>query len=222
MSVSQSIGNVMRGKSNAAANTVVYTLIPGGSTWRAGSLWNGDGRSQCYTGLIMFQATSLSTANSIYVMRAIGRTTTTTTAAADTVAALTLAADPSPSGNTIAALDQVIYEDTSGVFRQNTVNTSGWNATTKVVTFTANVAGAVTNGTRVWMMGVFTDTDPLTGLAFPLLATTANTTTSYPAVFSGAFLQTSAYVGEPLVLYNPNSTDATSVNFTQYGYSIQG
>lgn len=222
MSVMQSIGNSLKGKTNAAANTVVYAIIPGGSTWRAGALWNGDGRSQCFTGLIMFQATSLSTANSVYLMRAIGRTTTTTTAAADTVAALTLAADPSPSGNTIAAGDQVIYEDTSGVFRQNQVNTSGWNATTKVVTFTANVAGAVTNGTRVWMMGIFTDTDPDTGVAFPLFATTANTTTNYPAVFSGAFLGIGSRVGEPLLMYNPNSTDATALNFIQYGYAIQG
>ncbi len=216
MSLTYSFGSTMAGKQNATAGTVVYTIIPGGSSYAT------DGRKSAFTGLVAFQATNLSTANSIYIMRAIGRTTTTTTAAADTVAALTLAADPSPSGNTIAAGDQVVYEDTSGVFRRNQVNTSGWNATTLVVTFTANVAGAVTNGTKVYMMGVFTDTDPLTGVAFPLVSQAANTTTTFPAVSNFCFLQTSARIGEPLLMYNPNATDATSINTLQYAYAQQG
>ncbi len=216
MSLPYSFGATLIGKQNAAANTVVYTIIPGGSSYAT------DGRKSAFTGLVAFQATSLSTANSLYVMRAIGRTTTTTTAAADTVAAITLAADPSPAGNTIAAGDQVIYEDTTGVFRRNQVNTSGWNATTLVVTFTANLAGAVTNGSKVYMCGVFTDTDPTSGVAFPFVATTANTTTTYPNVNNSCFLQTGARIGEPLLLYNPNSTDASSINYIQYAYSQQG
>jgi hypothetical protein len=222
MSIQSTIGNSLLGKQNATAGTVVYTIIPGGSTYRAGVPWNGDGRSQCFTGLVMFQVASASTANSIYVMRAIGRTTTTTTAAANTVAALTLAADPSPSGNTISAGDQVVLEGTDGAFYRNQVNTAGWNSTTLVVTFTANVVPAVTNGSKVYMMGVFTDTDPTTGSAFPLLPTTANTTSDYPKVFSGALFQTSSRQGEPLLLYNPNATDATAINFLQYAYSLQG
>ena len=214
MSIQFSVGNQMIGKQNATAGTVVYTILPGGVT--------NTTRASCYTGLIAFSNTSLSTANSIYIMRAIGRTTTTTTAAANTVAALTLYADPSPSGNTISAGDQVIYEDTSGVFRVNQVNTSGWNATTLVVTFTANVIGAVTNGTKVYMMGVFTDTDPTTGTAFPFIATAANTSALVPSAQQSAFLQTSARIGEPLLLYNPNATDATTINYILYGYSLEG
>lgn len=216
MSIQFSIGSTLIGKQNATAGTVVYTIIPGGSSYAS------DGRKSCFTGLVAYQATSLSTANSIYIMRAIGRTTTTTTAAANTVAALTLAADPSPSGNTIAAGDQVVLEGTDGVMYRNQVNTAGWCSTTKVVTFTANVVPAVTNGSKVYMMGVFTDTDPTSGVAFPLFATTANTTTTFPNVSNGAFLQTSTKIGEPLLVYNPNATDATSINYLQYAYSQQG
>jgi hypothetical protein len=72
------------------------------------------------------------------------------------------------------------------------------------------------------MFGVFTDTDPATGSAFPLFVTTANTTTNYPANSNPCFLQTSSRIGEPLLVYNPNATDATAINQIQYAYSLEG
>lgn len=196
-------GNVL-GRANAAANTVVYAVIPG--------LRNR------FTALAKLNYTNGNTANSFTVMRPIGRSTVAA-AANSSVATLTLSSDPSPSGNTIAAGDQCVVESADGTYRLGQVNTAGWAANTKIVTFTANNAANVAAGAKFFNLGIFTDTDPISGLAHPTIPTVANTT-------GDAFSATVAGIrgwaaGDPLLIYNPNATNATVQNFAEYANTVE-
>lgn len=201
MSFANSIGGGVIGLANAAAGTAYYSVIPG--------------RTGAFARLCSFNWTSGNTANSIYGMRPIGRTTTTA-AATTSDASVTLAADPSPSGNTIAAGDQVVIAHSDGTYRRAQVNTSGWNSSTKVLTFTANLAANVASGAKVFMFGVYTDTDPVTGNAFPIFPTVANTTYQNNFVAAGFC---GAAAADPLMLYCPNATNATTINNSEFCFT---
>jgi len=198
------LGNVL-GRANAAANTVVYTVVPGFGTAGTPSTFR-------YTRLVNFSWTSGNTANAFTVMRPLG-SAKVTTAANSSVAALVLDADPSPSGNTIAANDIVVVQHSDGTYRQYTVNTSGWASNTNTVTFTGNLAANTAVNAKVWNFGVYTDTDPVFGTAHPTFPTVANTTNTF--VFTAAGVCGSAK-GDPLVIYNPNATNATILNYAEY------
>jgi hypothetical protein len=191
------------GKTNAAADTVYYGVIPG----------NPAGFAHIVGG----QYTAGNTANSYTIMRPIGRSLVAT-AALSNVAVLTLATDPSPTGNTIAAGDQVVIGPaTDGTYFRAQVNTSGWCSTTKVLTFTANLTAAVNTSAKVYMFGIASDTDPVTGVAFPVIGTVANTTTALPN--EGGGFKT-AQKGDPMMIYSPNATNATNLNYAAYGYTV--
>lgn len=198
-------GNVV-GRANAAADTVYYAVVPGfGAVGTSTLNWR-------YTRLSQLSWTSGNTANAFTVMRPLA-SAKVTVAAITNVAALTLDADPSPSGNTIAASDSVVVQHTDGTYRRYNVNTAGWCSTTNTVTFNTNLAANVAVNAKVWNFGVFTDTDPVYGTAHPTFPTVANTTNTY--VFSGGGVCGSA-VGDPLLIYNPNATNATVMNFAEF------
>ena len=196
-------GGNMLGLTNAAADTAYYAIVPG--------------RPGFYAHVSTFQHVSGNTANSSYWLRPIGRANLA--AAANTgQATVTLDANPYPASNTIASGDQVIVREDAGTYTRYQV--SAWNSTTKVLTFTANVATALSSGNKLWNFGVFTDTDPATATAHPVFPSTANTTTTYPA--NGCWEAsgiTGHQKGDPLLFYNPNATNATKLNYAEYAYT---
>jgi len=195
-------GGGLLGKTNATADTVYYGVIPG--------------NTQGYARIGGFQYTCGNTANSFTLMRPIGWANIAA-AAGTNVAVVTLDADPSPSGNTIAAGDQVVLGPcTDGTYRRAQVNTSGWNGTTLALTFTANLTAAVNTSTDLFNFGVAADTDPNTGSAHPIFTPTVNTTADVQ-LFGGGFK--SYRKGDPLLVYNPNATAATNLNHLAYAYS---
>lgn len=200
-----SFGGGLIGLTNAAANTVIYAVIPGVRTG--------------YPRVAQINYTAGNTANSIIAMRPIGRANVATNAITN-VATLTLDADPSASGNTIAAGDQVVYGPcTDGTYRRGQVNTSGWDANTKIVTFTANLAANInTTVGKVWNFGVPADTDPSTGAAHPVIPTVANTTASLNFPTAGFV---GGAKGDPLLIYTVNATNATQFNFIEYAYTTE-
>lgn len=203
MSLQATFGGNVIGKATASLDTAWYAVIPG----RAGG----------YNRLVSFSLTAGNTANLLYAMRPIGRANCATNVAADAGATLVIDADPSPSGNTIAAGDQVIIVHTDGTYSRNQVNTAGWNGTTKTLTFTANVAKAVNTTTgKVFMMGVYTDTDPITGLAFPQFPSVLNTQRVYSFTASGF---KGHNTGDPLLLYCPNATNVTVLDYAEYAFT---
>lgn len=191
-------GNTL-GRANAAADTAYYAVVPGA-------------RSK-FTRVAGFSLTSGNTANPGYWLRPLGRANVATAFVADSGAALTLDADPSPTGNTIAAGDQVVVECSDGTYRKYQVNTAGWDGTSKVLTFTGNVAANVAAGNRIWNFGIYTDTDPVLGTAHPAFPSVANTQRVYtfgPAGICGH------QAGDPLLFYCPNATNATVLDYAEY------
>lgn len=195
-------GNVL-GRSNAAAGTAYYGVVPG--------------RPNIFTGVASFTVTSGNTANDVFFLRPLGRANVTV-AATTSDSSLTLDADPSPSGNTIAAGDQVVIAHSDGTYRRAQVNTSGWNSTTKVVTFTGTLAANVAAGAKVWNFGVHTDTDPVLGTVHPIFPSTANATRTYSWSASGI---RGHQAGDPLLFYCPNATNATTVDAVEYARTIE-
>lgn len=191
------------GLTNAAAGTVYYGVIPG----RVGTI----------TRVLQFQVQSATTANSVYWMRPIGRANTSQ-AQTTSDSSVVLDADPSPTGNTIAAGDQCILAFADGTYQRMQVNTSGWNSTTKTLTFTATLPAAVSKGAKFWMFGVYNDTDPATNAVFPQFITTANTTTTYQMLAGGI---RGVQTQDPLLIYCPNATNATNTNFVEYTHTAE-
>lgn len=199
-----SFGGNLIGRTNAAAGTVYYAVIPGTPKTKGG-----------FTRVVSFQLTSGATANHGYWMRAIGRANSTL-AYTTSDSAIVLDADPSATGNTIAAGDQVVIEHSDGTYRRSQVNTSGWNSGTKTLTFTTTLPAAVAKGARVWNFGIFTDTDTTTGVVHPIVNTTANTTSTWN--FQGGVR--AHQPGEPILFYCPNATDATVLNYAEFANTV--
>lgn len=200
----QANGGDCIGRHNATADTVYYAIV--------------KPKKGHFTRVMSMSLTSGNTANNGYWMRPLGRANVATAVAADAGATLTLDADPSPTGNTIAAGDQVIYEGTDGTYRKAQVNTSGWNGTTKVVTFTANVANAVAVGAKVFNFGIFSDTDTATNLVHSIFQSVVNTRQSF--VFYGGGVKGNQ-PGDPLLFYCPNATNATVLDYADFIHSVE-
>lgn len=194
-------GNLL-GLTNAAADTVYYGVIPG--------------NTRAYARVAGFNWTAGNTANSFYGMRPIGRANIAS-ASNSSVNTVTLDANPSASGNNLAAGDQMVYGPcVDGIYYRGQV--SAFNATSLVVTFTANVSANVTTNTKVFNYGIFSDTDPTTGTAHPRFITTANTSGNF--TFGPAGLSGHAK-GDPLLIYSPNATNATNLNWLEYAFTIE-
>jgi hypothetical protein len=71
----------------------------------------------------------------------------------------------------------------------------------------------------VWDYGVNTDTDPLTGAAFPIIpnAVAVNTTGNVFNTVASGFR--GSRVGDPLLVYCGNATNAVVLNYAEYIYS---
>lgn len=204
MGLANSFGGGIIGKANAAAGTVYYAVIPGQA--------NG------YARVASLGYTSGATANSFFGMRPIGRSNITQ-AQTTSDSTLTLVSDPSAPGNTIAAGDQVVYGPcVDGTFRRAQVNTSGWNGTSKVLTFTAALAANVNTTCKVYNFGINTDTNPTDSLAHPELPVVASSTNviSLPNAGFAGYAK-----GDPLLIYNPNATAATNLNYGEFCYTVE-
>lgn len=183
----------MLGKTTAGAGTPWFAVVPGSPF--------------LVTRLLALQVNNGATNNGVYLMRPLASATVNTAQnAADTT--VVLDRDPSPSGNTIASGDQVVLLFADGTYRRVVV--SSWSASTLTLTVGA-LPAAISAGTTLWNFGVYTDTEPGTGAAFPLLNTPTSVVTTYTfeAGFAGA-------AAEPLLLYSPNATNATDLNYAEY------
>lgn len=209
MPVSTAFGGGVVGKTTATAGTAWYALIP--------PSYNSSTGFRGYTSLLLANITNGNTATNVTLMRPIGRTVTTaaSTTAANTV---TLSADPGPTGNGVAANDIVVTQNADGTFTQYVVG--AWNGTTKVMTLTAaNLGTNIASGAKLWNYGINSDTDPVTGVAHPIIpnAVATNTTGAVFTTIGSGFR--SSQQGEPLLVYCGNATNAVTANYIEYIYS---
>jgi hypothetical protein len=200
------IGGSVIGSQTAAAGTAFYGLVPG----------NPDGRTR----VTSFSYTASNTAHTVTALRPIGRTTLAAACVVNTNT-VTLAADPGPSGNGIAANDQIVIHyrantnDRVGTYGRHTV--SAWNATTKVATISPNTTAASISGTKVFDFGIFSDTDPVTGAAHPGFPTNGNTV-PLTYTFPGAGIAAHQY-HDPILLHSGNATGAGTLTYAEYAHT---
>lgn len=189
----QAVGGDLIGRTLATAGTAWYAVVPGSPG--------------LVTRLISAQIDNGATDNGLYLMRPLASSIVQQAqAAADTTIILT--SDPSPSGNTIASGDQVVLLFADGTYRRVTV--SSWSASTLTLTV-GSLPAAISAGTTLWNLGIFSDTEPVTSLPFPLLDTPVSVVKDYP--LSVGFAGTA---GQPLMLYCPNATNQTKLNNAEY------
>lgn len=126
-----------------------------------------------------------------------------------------LAGDPSPRGNGLAAGDLVAIRESDGVTRLYTVLTY----TGGTLTLTTNLVAGVAVGSKVWMFGVEADTDPYTGAAHETYALPAGQTTNHesPWGFIGGHLP-----DQPVLVSIDNATNAGVLNFACWTYGSLG
>lgn len=190
-------GNLI-GRTLATAGTPWFAVVPGASGY--------------VTRVTSLQIDNGATNNGVYLMRPLASATVQQAqAAAGTT--IVLDRDPSPSGNTIASGDQVVVLSSDGTYRRVTV--SSWSAGTLTLTVSA-LPAAIAAGTTLWNLGVYTDTEPGTSLPFPLLDTPTSAIKEYTfdSGFAGA-------ASEPLILYSPNATNQTKLNYAEYARTAQ-
>lgn len=186
-------------KTQTAGTLIQYLILP-----------DRQGKNK----LIGLSYTAGSTAHTLTIMRAIGRTKCSAVGAAGQ-AVINLVADPgittgfvipgssTPIVNTngIAANDFLAIRETDGITRLYKVS----SVATLAITLTANLATGVDTTSDVWDFGITTDTDPRNGNPHPNFAGTASVTTSLPVVLSPESIVCATHATDEPVLFNSNN-----------------
>lgn len=190
------------GRKTASAGTAIVLGIPS--------------RKEAFTRLMKLVYTTTGTAHSLACMRVLGRTTTSADAAASQ-AVINITANPGPSGNSLAANDYVCFRTDAGLYVFDTVS----SISTLAVTLSTNLSLALTAGADVWMFGIYTDTDPKTGVAHPLFSNAATATDrTHNEDLIGVCC--SHEQDEPLLLYSTNGTNAGVIEMAVYAHTKYG
>lgn len=135
--------------------------------------------------------TAVTTAQTLYVMKVLGRTTLSAAAAASQKV-VNITADP----GSIAANDYLAIQNDDGTWFYDIVA----SVSTLAITMTTNVATALASGNRVLFYGVHTDGHETA--AVPAGENTWEDDVAYWA----------SNHGEPIILYLTNATNAATVN----------
>jgi hypothetical protein len=164
--------------------------------------------------------TCAATAHNLYIMRAVGQTTTVQGALSGATTIVLAKTDPGKAttgaDETLAANDYLVWADEVGVYKHGVVSSLSGNT----ITLGTALASDLNAGTTVW---VFHEIARSTHIA---LKPPASTTTAYnPVMFAAGvprqygvnFSRTG--VGEPLLVVADNLTNAGSINYISGYYS---
>jgi hypothetical protein len=189
------------GKKTATAGTKIRRLVPAIKSY--------------YTRVMKALVTAAGTAHTLTGLRMIGRTQATTAAAA-AATSVTVAADPGPSGNALAANDLLALRELDGVQRLYVVS-SVPSSYPGAVVLTAGLTAGMNPGASVWNFGVEADTDPRTGEAHQSWAIASGAQTSLTDTEGG--LIASIGPDEPILLSDDNATAAGTIDQVCFSYT---
>lgn len=164
--------------------------------------------------------TCAATGHNLYIMRAVGQTTTVQGSLSGVSTLVLSKSDPGKAttgaDETLAASDYLVWVDETGVYRANTVSSISGNTVTLSSALTADVNA----GATVW---AFHEIARSVHIA---LKPPASTTTVYSNVMFAAGVPKQAGVnfsrtgvGEPLLVVSDNLTNAGSINYISGYYS---
>jgi hypothetical protein len=171
------------------------------------------------TRLTKWDYTTGGTAHVVTVLRPIGKTAAGSTAGAGATS-FTLAGDPGPAGNLLAANDIVAIRETDGVTRNYKV--VSYAAGTLTIGADnggpASLVAGVAAGTKVWDFGVEGDTDPYTGRVHPNITVPLSSN----MVRSNTEGMTCGHeLDSPLLWSSANGTNAGTLNGIDWSYTGQ-
>ena len=122
---------------------------------------------------------------------------------------------PSSPNDPIAANDYVVYQNADGTWTLDTVasvSTLAITMTTNLGNGSAAAGTAVKQGAPFYFFGVVTELDPNTGQLNPQYTTTATVVdTGWSDTDLGVV--NALYPGDPLIFYDPNTSNADILNF---------
>lgn len=191
------------GNKTAAANTAITFLIP---PHRIG-----------YTRVSKAVYTAGNTVHNLTFLRHLGKSQAYAASAAG-INTVNTVAEMGVTGNLLAAGDNVALRETDGVTRLYTVSAVP-GAYPGNVTFTANLTAGVSQGEKLWNYGIFSDTDPIIGMAHPAVRAAANTTSSYSDTDGGVFA--SHEVDAPILFHSGNADNAGRLEQLSWAYTGQ-
>lgn len=216
----QSVGSFSIGRKTAAIGTAFAVMVPPYSNQNTGVGTGKPGPGIPHITTLIIDAGS--TLHTLTIMRPFNFTTFTADANA-AQAVVNIAADPgnyasnfkyplpngmtapSTANNLIAANDYVVYQSAAGQYVMDTVS----SVSSLAITMTTNLpTGGVKQGGLFWFFGVAADTDPNTNLAntqFDTVISSRNNLTDPNGLWCAL------HAGDPLLVYNPNSTAADTL-----------
>lgn len=229
------------GRSTATAGTAIAALIPPftGTPGDAANVFDLSKTPKNFglgvTHVTKVCYTTAGTAHQIGIMRPFNYTWTTAAAAVNQ-ADIVLYDDPGlystnykyPSkhgksaavaNNAIAASDYVVYQLVDGTWIVDTVS----SVSSLTVTLTTNIpnvsGGGVAAGAPVYFFGVIGNSDPATGQVNPQNTIAASQTRDASWTGDGFPICSALHVGDPLLFYSANGTNAGTLEFLQGFYS---
>jgi hypothetical protein len=191
-------GGFTRGYQTATADTLINCLVPP--------------KEGLYTRITTLVYTSGTTAHTLTVLRALGKTYLAAEAAASQ-AVLTLREQP-VSGNSVAANDYLVWQNTDGSYTFGLVS----SASGLTITMGSSLSKAAAAGRPVWMMGVLADTHPKDGFAHPQLRGVASTRVTWADDVAGVVQSVGA--NEPLLVQSNNATAAGHLEQVSGAYTV--
>ncbi len=167
---------------------------------------NVAGRQGKRIAILAFGASAGTAADAIFFMTAVKGVVNGAVASGLSTMVLT-AALTDPSGNAVAADDQVAFEKSDGTFQFTNVAT--WTASTLTVVLSAALTGAVSDGAGFYNFGITTDD----GHAKYVLGAAAQATEklSVGLVFGKGR-------GYPMKIQLTNTTDNNSIDYVSIGF----
>lgn len=227
----QSYGAFSKGQKTASAGTKIVILIPPFSNQGMTGLGTGkQGLGIPHITHIIVDGTT--TAQNIAILRPMNFTTFSANAASGQ-AVVSLTADPGvystnfkyglPNGQSgprtaddaIASGDYCVYQAADGTY---VADTAGGSFSSGSLTMTTNLpTGGVLAGGLFWYFGVSGDTDPNTGEVQPLFGTTGTAARLEYSDVNG--LWNALHAGDPLLIVDPNSTAADTIQLVAGYYA---
>lgn len=164
-----------------------------------------------YTNVVKFASTAGATAHTGYLMRDASTTTLSSGAAASQAVANVTAALTDGGGNAIASGDYVAVALDNGNWHVTTFS----SAATLAYTLAVNFPSAAASGNKVFCYGVVGDSFHA-NYSFTL---TASAQVVVPSGDVTACVVRGRSLGAPVIFYNANATNASTLDYLEWGYS---
>lgn len=194
------------------AGTAIVAVLPGLRDWKLK--------------VVSFRYTSGATSHNVSFMMPIGYTTLVSDAA-KSATSMVLTADPgawgsakSVAANNIASGDYIAYlqNDMTWAYNKLTGTPTTDSATGNVTIAVSSLGAKVLKGSTIYFFGVYTDSNPWTGLAHYATKSPVSTTYTWGSDSNATPVVPGRRCGDPMLFYSDNATNQGYLEYADCGY----